>query len=59
MDSRGWQKVVPHIVIDLGLEAKLAEGLGVDQHLAARGRGPVRDDLRVQVAVALVESGQG
>ena len=27
-----------HIVIDAGLVAELAEGLGVDQHLAARGR---------------------
>ena len=58
-DSNGRQAAAPHIVIDLGFVAELAEGLGVDQHLAARGRGPVRDDLGIQVAVALVEGGQG
>jgi len=47
-----------HVVVDVRLVAKLRVGGRVDQHLVARGGRAVRDDLRAQVAVALVEGRQ-
>ncbi len=47
-----------HRVVEAGFVAELAVGSGVDQHLAAGGGGAVRDDLGVQVHVALVERRQ-
>ena len=47
-----------HVVVDVPLVAELLVGGRVDQHLVARGRRAVRDDLGAQVHVALVERGQ-
>lgn len=46
------------MVIDVPLVAELLVGGRVDQHLMARGRRAVRDDLGAQVHIALVEGRQ-